>query len=122
MSRRPENQNGRSFPGALSQFLTSGEPAGAESPPRADEASQCWIARPDPYERSRSASFLAPRLCRKCIIPKHLECLVARIMPKAFMSDPNKRRIVYLFGAGATHAELATLSPMPFQSIFPTSP
>jgi hypothetical protein len=38
MSRRPENQNGRSFPGALSQFLTSGETAGAEAPPRADEA------------------------------------------------------------------------------------
>lgn len=39
MSRRPESQNGRSFPGALSQFLTNGETAGAEAPPRADEAS-----------------------------------------------------------------------------------
>jgi hypothetical protein len=38
MSRRPESQNGWSFPGALSQFLTSGETAGAEAPPRADEA------------------------------------------------------------------------------------
>jgi hypothetical protein len=38
MSRRAENQNGRSFPGAPSQFLTSGETAGAEALPRADKA------------------------------------------------------------------------------------
>ena len=37
-SRRPENQNGRQFPGALSQFLIRGETAGAEAPPRADVA------------------------------------------------------------------------------------
>jgi len=36
-SRRPENHYARSSPWTLSQFLTSGETAGAEAPPRADE-------------------------------------------------------------------------------------
>src|SRR4029077_957735 len=37
-SRRPENQYALSSPCTLSQFLTSGETAGAEAQPRAGEA------------------------------------------------------------------------------------
>jgi hypothetical protein len=37
-SRRPENQYALSSPCTLSQFLTSGETAGAEAPQRAGEA------------------------------------------------------------------------------------